>query len=91
MQKIIQVITSAFAIPDLRAKIIFTATVFVVFRLFAHLPVPGVNIAGANLAGNKALALTETNSISPQTYQNQRDPEIVLEQRTQRPDSTALN
>ena len=38
-QKIIQV----FKIRDLRKKIIFVLAVFVVFRLMANIPMPGVN------------------------------------------------
>lgn len=35
---------SVWKIPDLRKKIIFTLMMFMVFRLGAHLPVPGINI-----------------------------------------------
>lgn len=45
MNRILQVIKDAFQIPDLRRKILFTAFIFVVFRLAAHIPVPGVNLA----------------------------------------------
>lgn len=36
---------SAFRIPDLRQKLIFTAVMLVVFRFIANVPVPGVNIS----------------------------------------------
>ena len=37
---------NAFKLPDLRRKILFTLGVLVVFRLAAHVPVPGVNRQG---------------------------------------------
>ncbi len=36
-------VVSAFRIPDLRRKLIFTLSMLVVFRFLAHVPVPGVN------------------------------------------------
>lgn len=36
-------IRSVWKIPDLRKKIIFTVLMFLVFRLGAHVPVPGIN------------------------------------------------
>lgn len=45
MNRILQIIKDAFRIPDLRRKILFTAFIFIVFRLAAHVPVPGVNLA----------------------------------------------
>ena len=35
---------SAFKIPDLRRKLLFTAALLVVFRFVSHVPVPGVNV-----------------------------------------------
>src|SRR6266542_4731790 len=35
---------SAFKIPDLRQKLLFTAAMLVVFRFVSHVPVPGVNV-----------------------------------------------
>ncbi|MCC2628557.1 MAG: preprotein translocase, SecY subunit [Thermomicrobiales bacterium] len=37
---------TAFKIPDLRAKILFTLGMLVIFRFFAAIPVPGVNREG---------------------------------------------
>jgi preprotein translocase subunit SecY len=34
---------SAFKIPDLRQKLLFTAAMLVIFRFVSHVPVPGVN------------------------------------------------
>jgi preprotein translocase subunit SecY len=36
----------AFKTPDLRKKLLFTLGIMVVFRMGAHIPVPGVNYAG---------------------------------------------
>ena len=41
----LQALFSAFKIPDLRQKLIFTLAMLVVFRFVAHVPVPGVNVA----------------------------------------------
>lgn len=35
---------SAFKIPDLRQKLLFTAGMLVIFRFISHVPVPGVNV-----------------------------------------------
>lgn len=45
MNKILSPIINAFKSAELRKKIIFTAFIFLVFRLFAHIPIPGVNLA----------------------------------------------
>ncbi len=45
MNKFLSPIISAFKTPQLRKKIIFTALIFLVFRIFAHIPIPGVNLA----------------------------------------------
>ncbi|MGD8398357.1 MAG: preprotein translocase subunit SecY [Anaerolineae bacterium] len=39
----IQAVRSAFALPDLRRKILYTFLILAIYRLFAHVPVPGVN------------------------------------------------
>ncbi len=44
MNKILGPIINAFKIPDLRRKILFTVAIFVVFRIFAHVPIPGVDL-----------------------------------------------
>lgn len=43
MASILEPIKLAFKTPDLRKKIIFTALAFLIFRLFAHVPIPGVD------------------------------------------------
>ncbi len=40
----LQAVFNAFKIPDLRRKIIFTLLMLVVFRVVAHIPVPGVDL-----------------------------------------------
>jgi preprotein translocase subunit SecY len=40
----LQAVFSAFKIPDLRRKIIFTLLMLMVFRVIAHIPVPGVDL-----------------------------------------------
>ncbi|OIP73932.1 MAG: preprotein translocase subunit SecY [Candidatus Pacebacteria bacterium CG2_30_36_39] len=54
-----QKIRAIFANEELKKKLIFTATIFLIFRLFAHIPVPGVNVAQLQqlFAGNQFLSL----------------------------------
>ena len=40
----LQAVANAFKLPDLRRKIIFTLAILVLYRLAAHVPVPGVNV-----------------------------------------------
>ena len=42
--QLIQSMIDAMSIPDLRAKILFTLGMLVVYRFVAHIPVPGVNV-----------------------------------------------
>ncbi|MCS7002654.1 MAG: preprotein translocase subunit SecY, partial [Dehalococcoidia bacterium] len=39
----LQSVLNAFRVPDLRAKLLFTFGMLVIFRFVAHVPVPGVN------------------------------------------------
>jgi preprotein translocase subunit SecY len=39
----LQAVANAFKLPDLRKKIIFTLLILVVYRLAAHVPIPGVD------------------------------------------------
>ena len=41
----LQVFKNAFALPDLRKRILFTLGILVIYQLAAHVPVPGVNQA----------------------------------------------
>lgn len=39
----------SFQVEEIRKKLLFTAAIFFVFRIFAHIPVPGVNITNLKL------------------------------------------
>lgn len=43
MNNLISPILNSWKVPELRRKILITAGLFVVFRLFAHIPIPGVD------------------------------------------------
>jgi preprotein translocase subunit SecY len=52
----VDALVRAFQLPDLRRKVIFTFAMLLVFRVFAHIPVPGVNAASlANFFQNNQL------------------------------------
>jgi preprotein translocase subunit SecY len=57
----IQAVRSAFALPDLRKKILFTFLILAIYRLFSHVPVPGVNTAALEelFAQNQLLGLLD--------------------------------
>jgi len=61
MDKILAIFKNSFKSPDVRKKILFTALIFVIARIFAHIPVPGVNLAQlqALFAQNQFLALLD--------------------------------
>jgi len=40
---LIQAVVDAMRVPDLRYRILFTLGILVIFRFFAHVPVPGVD------------------------------------------------
>lgn len=44
MNKILNTFKQAWETPELRRKIIFTAGIFLIFRFFAHIPVPGIDL-----------------------------------------------
>lgn len=45
MQKVVDIIKRIFANKELRKKFLFTALIFAIFRFFAHVPVPAVDVA----------------------------------------------
>jgi len=45
MQNIFGIFTRSIKAPDIRRKLLFTFGIFVIFRIFAHIPVAGVNLA----------------------------------------------
>jgi preprotein translocase subunit SecY len=57
----IQAVRSAFALPDLRKKILYTFLILAIYRLAAHVPVPGVNAEGlqALFESNQLLGLLD--------------------------------
>ncbi|MFH1789595.1 MAG: preprotein translocase subunit SecY [bacterium] len=63
-------IIQAWKIKDIRNKIIFVISMLVIFRLVAHIPIPGVNIDNLRdfLSGNQILGLL--NVFSGGTMQN---------------------
>ncbi len=44
MNNILGVFRNSIATPEVRKKILFTGLIFIVFRIFAHIPVSGVNL-----------------------------------------------
>ncbi|HEX7042932.1 MAG TPA: preprotein translocase subunit SecY [Patescibacteria group bacterium] len=61
MNNILSLFRKSFQTPEVRRKILFTAAIFVVFRLFAHIPVSGVNVASlrALFSQNQFLGLLD--------------------------------
>jgi preprotein translocase subunit SecY len=61
MERILAVFRNSLKSPDVRKKILFTGFIFVVARIFAHIPVPGVNVAQlqALFSQNQFLALLD--------------------------------
>jgi preprotein translocase subunit SecY len=57
----IQAVRSAFALPDLRKRILYTFLILAIYRLFAHVPVPGVNTEALNqlFESNQLLGLLD--------------------------------
>lgn len=43
MNMILTALVNSWKTPELRRKILFTAALFVVFRIFAHVPIPGID------------------------------------------------
>jgi len=61
MDKILAIFRNSIKSPDVRKKILFTGFIFVVARIFAHIPVPGVNVAQLQslFSQNQFLALLD--------------------------------
>jgi preprotein translocase subunit SecY len=61
MNKLLAPLISSWKSPELRRKILITAFLFVVFRLFAHIPIPGVDTKrlAALFAQNQFLGLLD--------------------------------
>jgi preprotein translocase subunit SecY len=61
MDKILAVFKNSIKSPDIRKKILFTALIFAITRIFAHIPVSGVNLVQlrALFAQNQFLGLLD--------------------------------
>lgn len=61
MENYLSVFRNAFRTTEVRKKLLFTAGIFFVFRLFAHIPVSGVNLASLKslFAQNQFLGLLD--------------------------------
>lgn len=61
MENLLSLFRNSFRAPDVRRKILFTAFILVVFRIFAHIPVAGVNLTQlkALFAQNQFLGLLD--------------------------------
>lgn len=61
MEKILAIFRNSIKSPDVRKKILFTGLIFLVSRIFAHIPVPGVNLVQlqALFSQNQFLALLD--------------------------------
>ncbi len=61
MNNLISPILNSWKVPELRRKILITALLFVIFRLFAHIPIPGVDTAklASLFAQNQFLGLLD--------------------------------
>jgi len=61
MNKVLDIIIRAHQTPELRGKVLFTLAILVIFRIFAHIPVPGVDLVRLRsfFAQNQLLALLD--------------------------------
>ncbi len=61
MENLLRLFKNSFRAPDVRRKILFTAFILIVFRVFAHIPVAGVDLVQlkALFAQNQLLGLLD--------------------------------
>lgn len=61
MNSLLGPIINSFKTPEIRRKIYFTAFIFLVFRVFAHIPIPAVDLVRLKslFAGNQFLSLLD--------------------------------
>ncbi|MBM3209055.1 preprotein translocase subunit SecY [Candidatus Shapirobacteria bacterium] len=61
MKKIAEIFRAIFSVPDLRSRVLFTFGILLVFRLAAHIPVPGVDLVTLKklFSGNQLLGLLD--------------------------------
>lgn len=70
MQKAITFFKTVISTPTLRKKLLFTATIFLVFRLLAHIPVPGVDLVQLKAIFASSQFLSLLNIFSGGTLKN---------------------
>src|SRR3972149_229839 len=61
MERILSIFRNSIKSPDIRKKLIFTAVIFLITRIFAHIPVSGVDLAQLKIlfSQNQFLALLD--------------------------------
>ncbi|MEX2013204.1 MAG: preprotein translocase subunit SecY [Candidatus Levyibacteriota bacterium] len=61
MNNVLTLFKNSFKTPSVRKKILFTAAIFLIFRIFAHIPVAGVNLEALKtlFAQNQFLGLLD--------------------------------
>jgi len=61
LNKYLQTAVKIFKVKDLRGKILFTALIFLIFRIFAYVPVPGIDVLSLKrlFAENQLLSLLD--------------------------------
>lgn len=59
LSDLLKPITQAFKIPELRRKLIITAVILIIYRLFAHIPLGGIDLVGLKslFSGSQLLGL----------------------------------
>jgi len=59
--RLLQAMSDAFTLPDLRRRILLTLAILAVFRFVAHVPLPGVNLAALEelFARNQLLGMLD--------------------------------
>ncbi len=70
MNDILALFQRIWATKEVRKKILFTAAIFLVFRLLAHVPVPGVNVAQLRVYFAQSQFLNVLNIFSGGTLSN---------------------
>ena len=68
--KYLELLITIFKIKDLRKKILFTALIFLIFRIFAFVPVPGVDIVSIRRIFAESQLLSLLNIFSGGTLAN---------------------
>lgn len=70
MTKIIEFVKKIFSNSQVRNKVLFTATIFFIFRLLAHIPVPGVDLVQLRTIFSDSQFLSLLNIFSGGTLSN---------------------